>query len=110
MSKITQHHYDAITAANILITDTFPLRMMQKIGAGVQQYERYGALTDTISQQLPRYAYKSLVLALPFLPFQVRKKFLGSEADFFLSLNMLYAAFSGRELQKWLVFDIFLLI
>lgn len=76
----------------------------------MQQYERYGALTDTISQQLSRYAHKSLVLALPFLPFQVRKKFLGREAAFFLSLNMRYAAFSVRELQKWLVFDIFLLV
>ena len=110
MSKITQHHYDVITAANILITDTFPFRMMQKIGAGVQQYERYGALTDTFLQQLHRYAHKSLVLALPFLPFQVRKKFLGREAAFCLSFNMRYTAFSGRELQKWLVFDIFLLI
>lgn len=76
----------------------------------MQQYERYGALTDIISQQLPRYVNKSLVLASPFLPFQVRKKFLGREAAFFLSLNRRYAAFSVRELQKWLVFDIFLLI
>lgn len=76
----------------------------------MQQYERYGALTDTILQQLPRYAHKSLVLASPFLPFHIRKKFLGREAAFFLSFNMRYAAFSGRELQKWLVFDIFFLI
>ena len=76
----------------------------------MQQYERYGSLTDTISQQLHRYAHKSLVPALPFLPFQVRKKFLGREAAFCLSFNMRYAAFSGRELQKRLVYDIFLLI
>lgn len=73
----------------------------------MQQYERYGAVTDTILRQLHRCAHKSLVPALPFLPFHIRKKFLGREAAFLLSFNMRYAAFLGCKLQKRLVYDIF---